>query len=326
MVQASPRPGNSRGRRPAGSDPALLGAVRRPRASAPRGAAGGQAPHPGLELGPVELADARRLQEPAGVGVDEGGTAADPVEGRDGAVVVVADRHRPAPIADQVANFAAAVADVDREEVHAPTVTLRHLADHVLLDLAVPAAAEPERDHQRPVEVVADPNHVAPPHLTGGVRRGPRDAGSESLSQSSWAMFASPSRRRSRPGRRTLPAARRSSTSCRPRMPWSRLVTVGSWRSRSGPGRTTRRRSSSRARVEAPGPIVRRPRSPVESRSSSPSHYNLTSPSPRNRRLRRLCSTPSPTGSCQPPPPRQRQAAPMRSPTRPRPGPPAAPA
>ena len=81
------------------------------------------------------------LQGPAGVDVGEGRAAADPVEAGDGAVAVVADRHRPAACADQFANRVPVVADVQREEAHPPTVALVGPLDHVLLVGAVAALA-----------------------------------------------------------------------------------------------------------------------------------------------------------------------------------------
>ena len=77
-----------------------------------------------LELGGGQVADAGALQGAAGVGVGEGRADADPVEGGDGAVAVVADRHPPAVRADQFANGVAVVAHVQREEVHPATVAL----------------------------------------------------------------------------------------------------------------------------------------------------------------------------------------------------------
>ena len=109
-----------------------------------------------LELGLGEFADAGALQGAAGVDVGEGGAAADLVEAGDGAVAVVADRQLPAVLADQFANGVAVVADVQREEVHAPTVAPVDGIDDVLLVGAVAAFGEPERDHQRPLEEVAD--------------------------------------------------------------------------------------------------------------------------------------------------------------------------
>ena len=118
-----------------GRDPALLGR-RLPAesrlggsgahlSSPPRRAVARSRPlDPGVELRGGELADAGALQRPAGVDVGEGRAAADPVEAGDGAVAVVADRHPPAVLADQVADRVAIVAHVEREEAHPSTVAL----------------------------------------------------------------------------------------------------------------------------------------------------------------------------------------------------------
>ncbi len=131
---------------------------------------------------------------PPGIDVGEGRAAADPVEAGDGAVAVVADRHPPAALADQVANRVAIVAHVQREEVHPPTVAL--------VDRARPRPAarrscsplrEPERDHQRAVEEVADADRLRGVDPAGGGAAGVLGAGNCEVSQSSWATLASPS-------------------------------------------------------------------------------------------------------------------------------------
>src|SRR3954453_9254969 len=71
-----------------------------------------------IKLGRGQLADAGVLEDAARVCVDQGRAATDAVEVRDRAVMVVADRHLPAALAHQVLHRVAAVADVEREEVH----------------------------------------------------------------------------------------------------------------------------------------------------------------------------------------------------------------
>src|SRR5262245_31725479 len=109
-IQESPRPGNSAatwgatqpcsgaGPQPrlgaASSVPAISALLRRARGAQ-------QVLDPGIELGGGQVPDAGALQGPAGIGVGEGGTAADPVEARHRPVVVVADRHPPATLPDQ---------------------------------------------------------------------------------------------------------------------------------------------------------------------------------------------------------------------------------
>ena len=111
-TQAMPRPGNSAATcgatQPcsgAGSQPHPVrrrpGHLSRP---PPLGSPPAAARPVRFELGGGEVADAGALQGAAGVDVGEGRAAADPVEAGDGAVAVVADRHRPAAPADQFAN------------------------------------------------------------------------------------------------------------------------------------------------------------------------------------------------------------------------------
>src|SRR4051794_37338163 len=84
------------------------------------------------ELSGRQLAGARVLQDPARIGVAEGRAATDSVEVRDRAVVVVADGHLPAALPHQIAHGVAAVPHVQREEVHALTVSPVDSVHHVL--------------------------------------------------------------------------------------------------------------------------------------------------------------------------------------------------
>src|ERR1700742_1360423 len=103
-----------------------------------------------------KFAQAGALQRPPRVDVGERRAGGQLEERRDGAVAVEADRHLPAVGANLFPYRAARVEAVERQEVHLSTVTRGDLADHVLLALAVVFGAEPERDHQRAVEEVAD--------------------------------------------------------------------------------------------------------------------------------------------------------------------------
>src|SRR6185437_14377341 len=57
------------------------------------------------------------------------------------------------------------------QEVHFSTVALGDRADHILLALAVVFGPEPERDHQRAVEQVADADRAGGGDLAGGDAR-----------------------------------------------------------------------------------------------------------------------------------------------------------
>src|SRR5262249_39169104 len=127
-----------------------------------------QSVDPGAQLARRKVADAGAPKRPSRINVGVGGTASDPVEGRDGAVAVIADRHPPASFADQFANGAAVVSDVDGEEGHTSTVPLEDAADDILLFHAAFPFGEPERDHRRPLEEVADPEGPRFAHLAGG--------------------------------------------------------------------------------------------------------------------------------------------------------------
>src|SRR6185295_2464806 len=150
------QPCSGRGSRsgPAASAPAISARLRR----------AGRAQQPvdvGFELRSRELADAGALQGATGVGVGKGRTEADPVEGADCTIAVVADRHLPTAPANQLANCVAAIAHVERKEAHPPTVSLVNLIDHVLLFAAGAAAArKPERQHERAAEEVTDPQRA----------------------------------------------------------------------------------------------------------------------------------------------------------------------
>ena len=107
-----------------------------------------------------------------------------------------------------------------------PRVALRELVDQVLGRQAVGAPGEPERDHQRPVEQVADADHLrAARPGRPGCARSSAGTGSTPVSQSSWKTFASPSCRAEQLGDGELAAAaRRSSVALAPRMPSSRVL------------------------------------------------------------------------------------------------------
>src|SRR3954451_6131118 len=123
---------------------------------------------PAAELAEGEVADAGALQRASGIDVGESRTAADAVEAADGAVAVVADWQRPAVAADQVAQRVAIVADVQREETHPSTVAPIRPLHHILLGDAAVALGEPERDHQRLAEEVADADRAGGVDLAGG--------------------------------------------------------------------------------------------------------------------------------------------------------------
>ncbi len=59
------------------------------------------------------------------------------------------------------------VPDVNREEVHAAAVTRRESVEDVLGRQAVRSSREPEREHQGPVEEVADPDRSRDMDLAG---------------------------------------------------------------------------------------------------------------------------------------------------------------
>src|SRR5687768_8319085 len=96
-----------------------------------------QALDPGGELLLVELPDRGRLEDPARIGVDEGRTAADPVEVGEGAVAVDPHRVGPAALGDQPADLVGVVADVDREEVDPIAEPPVDGLEDILLGLAV---------------------------------------------------------------------------------------------------------------------------------------------------------------------------------------------
>ena len=161
-----------------------------------------------LQLGVGEFAAAGAGEGAAGMDVGEGRAAADLVEAGDGAVAVVADRQLPAVLADQFAHGVAVVADVEREEVHPPTVTPVDAIDDVLLVGAVAAFGEPERDHQRPVEEVADAERAGGRDPAGGDAAGVlRDRGRPSFRSRPGRRWRRLRARRRRPGRRTPAAA-----------------------------------------------------------------------------------------------------------------------
>src|SRR4051812_28168689 len=102
-AQAIARPGNSSRRTGAthpcsGTSSSCISVVGR----SPRARRSQKLPDFRLQLRNRQLAGARVLQDPAWIGVDEGRTAADTVEVGDGAVVVIADRHLPPALPDQV--------------------------------------------------------------------------------------------------------------------------------------------------------------------------------------------------------------------------------
>src|ERR1700761_3719846 len=118
-----------------------------------------------------KFAEARALQRAARIDVGEGRAGGDLEELGDGSVAIEADRHVPAVGADPFPHRATRIEAVERQEVHPSTVTLGDLADHILLALAVVFGAEPERDHQRAVEEVADADRAGGGDLAGGEAR-----------------------------------------------------------------------------------------------------------------------------------------------------------
>src|SRR6201996_5177757 len=118
-----------------------------------------------------KFAEARALQRAARIDVGEGRAGGDLEELGDGSVAIEADRHVPAVGADPFPHRATRIEAVERQEVHPSTVTLGDLADHILLALAVVFGAEPERDHQRAVEEVADADRAGGLDLAGGDAR-----------------------------------------------------------------------------------------------------------------------------------------------------------
>ncbi len=162
----------------------------------------------GEELLVVELSDRGRLQDPAGVGVDEGGAAADPVEVGECPVAVEADGMGPVVLPDQLLDLGGAVADVDREKVDLRLVTAVRPLEDVLLVLAVPAAREPERKDQRLVEVGRTPGS---PRVRRPGRRAfagcPADRGSAQRRSRPGRCWRRRSRRSGRRAPRTAPGA-----------------------------------------------------------------------------------------------------------------------
>src|SRR6201999_2202501 len=129
-----------------------------------------------------KVAEARALQRAARIDVGEGRAGGDLEELGDGAVAVEADRHVPAVGADLFPDRPPRIEAVERQEVHLTTVTRGDLADHVLLALAVVFGAEPERDHQRAVEEVADADRAGGRYLTRGeARRRARQRGAAAI-------------------------------------------------------------------------------------------------------------------------------------------------
>src|SRR6187549_261541 len=122
----------------------------------------------GGQLGATEPADARVVERPARIRVGEGRAQANAVEASDGTVSVVADRHPPAALLDELANRVAIVAHVQREEAHAITVApVERVEDVLLVDALVAAFAEPEAEHEGAVEEVADADRVGAPDPAG---------------------------------------------------------------------------------------------------------------------------------------------------------------
>src|ERR1700744_3171591 len=116
----------------------------------------------------AKFAEAGALQRAPRIAVGEGRPDGHLEERGDGAVAVEADRHLPAVGADQFLHRATRIEAVQREEVHLTTVTRGDRADHILLALALAFGAEPERDHQRAVEQVADADRAGRGGLAGG--------------------------------------------------------------------------------------------------------------------------------------------------------------
>src|SRR3954453_16819854 len=128
----------------------------------------------------IEAADRGVLEDAAGIRVDEGGAASDPEEVGEGAVAVEPDRVGPVPLGDQLSHLRVGVSDVDREKVHPRRIALVGPLEDVLLVLAVPSAGEPEREDERLVEHVADPDRPRDLHPAGRgsrVSRGTGDPG-----------------------------------------------------------------------------------------------------------------------------------------------------
>src|ERR1044072_4329882 len=175
-----PRPGNSAATwgttqpwRGEGIQPGLAPATLAPSTGAHLRSCGGsrrlqQVAGGEVGLGGTHLADSGTRQRATGVDVGKGRAAADAVEACHRAIAVIADRHPPAPLENQVTNSVAIVPHVHRQEAHTSTVARVDVIDHVLLIGAVATAGKPKREHQRAVEEVADTNRADGVDLAGG--------------------------------------------------------------------------------------------------------------------------------------------------------------
>src|ERR1044072_8015855 len=136
-----PRPGNSAATwgttqpwRGEGIQPGLAPATLAPSTGAhPRSCGGSrrleQVADVEVELAGTQLADSGTLQRATGVDVGKGRAAADAVEACHRAIAVIADRHPPAPLENQVTNSVAIVPHVPPQENHTSTVARREVND-----------------------------------------------------------------------------------------------------------------------------------------------------------------------------------------------------
>src|SRR5687767_3120838 len=115
-----------------------------------------------LQLPIVQLTKLHTHRDAVRVGEDERGAASDAVDLAHRPVAVIGHRKAPAVLQHLLPGVLPGVHHVHPDELdtrHPPPYTL----DRVELRPAGPASAlEPEDDHKRPVEVVADPQYVIP--------------------------------------------------------------------------------------------------------------------------------------------------------------------